>query len=284
MTGVRVYNGLHGGLPTDAQGLACLPATVLQLTAADIGLPQIGQIDKRHALQIDAQQEKVAGKGQKRTGWKGKKPDGTNGLQRNGPLGGTGKAGEDMTENISVGGQAQLDRLAVERTERAQVAGGGIELQPTPLQPGFVPGNLFAVQRIEGQVFAPTEGRKAVQGVTVCLGRTPTARLGFLSSNGTDETEPGLTRRQAVESRHDVVGGIGKPDGLFFRHNGRELPGKPTDPGNHQPELGLTGRRTDNPDKGSHAIPLVGPDVAIRINGPGNPAMDQLEKQGTFLA
>lgn len=144
--GIFVYNGLHGRLPTDVQTLKGVPATVLQLTATDVGLPDVGQIDKRYSLQIDAQQKQIVGKGQKRTLRKMKKTDGTDGLQRNGTLGGTGKIGEDVTENVLVGSQTHADSLMVERTE---AAGEGIALQTTAFQPGFVQGNQLAVERIE---------------------------------------------------------------------------------------------------------------------------------------
>lgn len=77
---IRLDDGLHGRLPTDVQALSRLFTVVLQYAVPDVGFSQVGQVYERYSLQVDAQDEHVPCKNERRACRQAEKPDGPDGF------------------------------------------------------------------------------------------------------------------------------------------------------------------------------------------------------------
>ena len=203
--GVGVHDFLHGGFPADGDALPGLPAAVLQQSVPDVVLSQVCHVHERDALEVDAQHEHVPGEGKGGAFGQGQPPDSPYGVQRQGPFGGGGKAGEHVVEDVPVGGESLFRRLAVEGAQGAQVAGRGVALHAPSFQPCLIPVHQFRVQCVDGDVLPVPEAGEARQGVEVGLGGPCPAHAELFRDHAVDEAEPGLAGREPPERRGDVV-------------------------------------------------------------------------------
>lgn len=63
---VFVYDILHYRLNSHGERLTCLVAQIDDLSLAEIGLAQIGDVDERHSARTEGEDEHVAGEGERR--------------------------------------------------------------------------------------------------------------------------------------------------------------------------------------------------------------------------
>ena len=205
---VGVHDVLHDRFPADAQALSGLLAAVLQHTVLNITLFQVGQVHEGDTLQVDAQHEHIPCKGKDGVFRQAEPADGAYGFQGDGTFHSIGKAGEDVAENILVGGQSCLHRFPVQGAEGTQVAGRGVALHAPSFQPGFIAVHDLRVQHIDGHVLSVPETGETRQRVAVGPGSAFPSDTELAGNHAVYEAEPGLTGRKQAEGRGDVVGGV----------------------------------------------------------------------------
>lgn len=168
---IAVDQGLHLGGPLDANALVGLPTDVDQHAAAQVGLAQVGHVDKRHAASVEAEQEQVARTGLRRTGRQLQAAEGPHLLGRDGTVGGPAVGGMDAGKRLSRGGNAFGQSPIVDRTEGAQVERNGVAAQAGIQQMGLIPLQQRRREGLERHVLALEEPTEAAHRAAIGLGR-----------------------------------------------------------------------------------------------------------------
>ena len=153
--------------PQRAVGLLTL---IDHVAATELRLFQMGNVDKRHALHVDAEEEEVARKLQGRTGQaKGHQPlDDTLGQ---GPFAGPLTAGKHFAERALVlTDKLLVDRIVVGRAQHAHVERHGVHLQPALHKKVLKIPQQRHGKGADGNVFSAAKGNELPQCTTiVCL-------------------------------------------------------------------------------------------------------------------
>ena len=282
---VRVFvdDGLHGLLPSYGKRLACLLAVVLQQAVPYVGLPKVGHVDERHAMEVKAEHEHVAREGERRTAVEGEPPYRPDRLKGHGALGRSGKAGEHVAEDVPVGRKTHFNRLAVKRTQRAQIARRRIALKPAPLHPRLVHVDVIGAEGVEGEVLAAAELGEAGQRVAVSLGRAEPPYPHLTLHHAAYEAEPRNAPGPAPVSSDDVVGVVFGTGGFLLPDYRLKQHRVPPHPRRHKlkPRPPFKGS-ADMYGRGS-LVPLARTYVVIGANRAHHPLVNHLEEQRAFI-
>ena len=124
---VFVYKLLHAGMPADVDALPGLLTAVGEVVALEVAFLQVGDVGKRHAAGVEAEEEDVACEVVGGVGWQGVGFEFLQFADIDGSLDGLGYACVDVGEGVGLlWGEALLSGVVVDGAKVAHVEGGGV--------------------------------------------------------------------------------------------------------------------------------------------------------------
>lgn len=118
---------LHTGVPADIDELPGLLTTVGEVVALEVAFLQVGDVGKRHAAGVEAEEEDVAREVVGGEGWQGVGLEFLKLVDSDGSLDGLGCACVDVGEGVGLlWSEALLSGVVVDGAKVAHVEGGGV--------------------------------------------------------------------------------------------------------------------------------------------------------------
>ena len=118
---------LHAGMPADVDALPGLLTAVGEVVALEVAFLQVGDVGKRHAAGVEAEEEDVAREVVGGEGWQGVGLEFLKLVDSDGSLDGLGCACVDVGEGVGLlWGEALLSGVVVDGAKVAHVEGGGV--------------------------------------------------------------------------------------------------------------------------------------------------------------
>ena len=149
---VAMDDFLHTFFPLDEELLTGFASAIRQHASAEVFLPQIGDVDKRHAAGVEGEEEHVAGKGECGRVGEVHLPDAPDGLERNGSLHGLVHTGIDVPEGVALHGQVLLYCAVVDGSEYSHVERSGVGPHAVAPQIGLVGLHHVGIHLVKCQV------------------------------------------------------------------------------------------------------------------------------------
>lgn len=237
-----------------------------------------------YATHVETEQEHIARQQQRGIGREVQAPDGLDIPERKGSFGGACHSGKHMAEHVPVFREPGLHSPAVQRAQRAQVAGRGIALQPTRHQPCLVAFHHVRLQRLGGDVLALPETGKTPQRVDISARRALTAHLALPLRLAPDKAEKRQGRRQPLQGTPQVIGRTVRLRPFHPDHDGGHPFLFPLRHGADQAQPLPPLRRATDAHRRQFLTPFPGKDAIVRMQTPHRPPVGQLKVERSRLA
>ena len=279
---IAVDNLLRGLLPRHGEVLARFAAAVGQGAGAEVGLAEVGHVDKGHAAHEETEEEDVACEGQRRAFGQGKPGDGLELALGDGALDG-GHVGQAHTaEELPVDAEVLHGGLAELGFERAQVEADGVELQLTADEPCLVAFDEVGGELVEGEVGILPEFLEPAVGLGVGHGGALALHFLLLPHLALQECEYGgaLVEADGGELPEEFVEREVAAGGGHVSHDSFAFPEFAVQQGTDAQEQFSARVSGMNLDLGFFAVPFVGIDVEACARPFHLAAVDDLEVEG----
>ena len=168
--GIAVDDGLHARLDPDHDALSRLVALIGNHAAADVRPAQVGGIDEGHALGIEAEQEDVAGQGQRRVLPERQTAQAADVGIGHRPLLRPDLSGVESLERSGINGMALPQHLIIYSAQRLDVAHRGVQAHALLPQPLHIGGHAVGGDVGKRQRRTAGEPAEGADGGTIVFG------------------------------------------------------------------------------------------------------------------